>query len=147
MFGVETIDKSFDRKTPMEIAYKRADALFKMQKKLSIDYFCFHDRDIAPEGSTLEEINQNLETIAISVIEKQKKTGKKCLWGTAIKKACRKIIKKNQDIVPNVENHKKYMGFYSLFCDLYPDLLDDYKTLSDIKKNNKSRENKEKLST
>ena len=52
-------------------------------QKLSIDYFCFHDRDIAPEGSSLAESNKMLDQIADVIEEKQKETGLKCLWGTA----------------------------------------------------------------
>ena len=48
-------------------------------QKLSIDYFCFHDRDIAPEGSSLAESNEMLDQIAEVIEEKQKETGLKCL--------------------------------------------------------------------
>ena len=52
-------------------------------EKLSIDYFCFHDRDIAPEGKTLAESDKYLDQIAEVIEAKQKETGIKCLWGTA----------------------------------------------------------------
>ena len=52
-------------------------------QKLSIDYFCFHDRDIAPEGNSLAESNKMLDQIADVIEAKQKETGIKCLWGTA----------------------------------------------------------------
>ena len=37
----------------MEIARAKALACFELLDKLGIDYFCFHDGDIAPEGKTL----------------------------------------------------------------------------------------------
>lgn len=83
MFGEGTMDKSFGGKSPMEIALKRVDALFELLEKLSIDFYCFHDRDIAPAGETLEESNRNLDTISDYIYRKQKETSKKCLWGTS----------------------------------------------------------------
>ena len=53
----------------------------------------------------------------------------------SVKDACQLIINKNQGVAPKAQNHKKYMEFYSLYCDLYPDLLDGYKTLAEIRKN------------
>jgi xylose isomerase len=83
MFGAGTMDKHFGGKDDMEVAYKKVDACFELMEKLSVDYFCFHDRDIAPEGATLEESNQRLDEISDYIVKKQKETGKKCLWGTA----------------------------------------------------------------
>src|SRR5450759_4393138 len=50
MFGEGTMDKDFGGNNPLEIAHKHVDACFELMEKLSVDYFCFHDRDIAPEG-------------------------------------------------------------------------------------------------
>ncbi len=83
MFGVGTADKSFGAKDEMELAHKKVDACFELMEKLSIDYFCFHDRDIAPEGETLALSNERLEIISDYILQKMKATGKKCLWGTA----------------------------------------------------------------
>ncbi|MBQ8357691.1 MAG: xylose isomerase [Clostridia bacterium] len=83
MFGRGTADKSFNGKTPMEIYKNKALAAFELMEKLSIDYFCFHDRDIAPEGTTLAESNANLDEIADFIGDLMQKTGKKLLWGTA----------------------------------------------------------------
>ena len=41
------------------------------------------DRDIAPEGATLEESNASLERVVEEAAQLQRKTGKKVLWGTA----------------------------------------------------------------
>lgn len=85
MFGKDTMDRDWDSSTddPMEKAKLRVKVAFEFMEKLGIEYFCFHDRDIAPEGKTLEESNRNLDII-VDVIEKEmKRTGIKLLWGTA----------------------------------------------------------------
>ncbi len=92
MFGRGTADKSFGERDPMAHARAKAYAAFELMDKLSIDYYCFHDRDIAPEGATLAESNQNLDQIADLLEELQKKYNKKLLWGTA-----------------NCFNHPRYM--------------------------------------
>ncbi len=51
-------------------------------EKLNVPYFCFHDVDIAPEGETLAESNQNLDVI-VGMIKDYMKTSKtKLLWNT-----------------------------------------------------------------
>jgi len=52
-------------------------------QKMGIEYFCFHDRDIAPEGKTLTETNKNLDTVVTLIKEQMAETGIKVLWGTA----------------------------------------------------------------
>ena len=83
MFGRGTVDKTFGQKTPMDIYKAKADAAFELLNKLDIDYFCFHDRDIAPEGETLEETNRNLDEMVAYIEELMNKNNKKLLWGTA----------------------------------------------------------------
>jgi xylose isomerase len=51
-------------------------------QKLGVEYFCFHDLDIAPEGDSLKEKLENLDVIVELIQEKMKETGIKCLWGT-----------------------------------------------------------------
>ena len=67
----------------MEVARLRMKANFEFLEKLGVDYWCFHDRDIAPEGDTLQESNANLEEIVKLAKELNKKYRKKVLWGTA----------------------------------------------------------------
>jgi xylose isomerase len=67
----------------MESAEKRLHAAFEFFTKLGAPYYCFHDRDIAPEGGNLAETNRNLETICKRALELQQETGVKLLWGTA----------------------------------------------------------------
>ena len=83
MFGVGTGDKSYGATDPMEQAKNKAYAAFELMEKLDIDYFCFHDRDIAPEAETLAETNARLDEISDLIKELMDKTGKKLLWGTA----------------------------------------------------------------
>jgi xylose isomerase len=83
MFGVATADKSVGGKTPMEIFKQRAYAGFELMEKLGIDYYCFHDRDIAPEGADLTETNKHLDEITALLESLMEKSGKKLLWGTA----------------------------------------------------------------
>ncbi len=92
MFGRGTADKSFGESDPMAHARAKAYAAFELMDKLSIDYYCFHDRDVAPEGATLAESNRNLDEISDLLLELQNKYGKKLLWGTA-----------------NCFNHPRYM--------------------------------------
>lgn len=83
MFGPGTADKSFGGEEDMAIYKNKAYACFEILDKLSIDYFCFHDRDIAPEGKTLAETNARLDEIVPVIEDLMKKSGKKLLWGTA----------------------------------------------------------------
>jgi len=83
MFGAGTMDKCWGSSDPMQSAKNKAYAAFELMDKLGIDYFCFHDRDIAPEGETLAQSNARLDEIAALLGELMKKHNKKLLWGTA----------------------------------------------------------------
>lgn len=83
MFGVGTADKSYGGGSEMEIARKKAYATFELMDKLDMDFYCFHDRDIAPEADTLSESNARLDEISDLLADLMKQSGKKLLWGTA----------------------------------------------------------------
>ena len=83
MFGRGTADKTFGGQNPMDVYKQKALAAFELMEKLGVDYFCFHDRDIAPEMETLEETNAALDEMGEFILDLMKKTGKKLLWGTA----------------------------------------------------------------
>ncbi len=83
MFGVGTIDKSLNETDPMAIYKKKVYAAFEIMNKLGIEYFCFHDRDIAPEGANLAEFQKNLDEIVPIIKEQMEKFNIKLLWGTA----------------------------------------------------------------
>ncbi len=84
MFGCGTADKKWGETDPEKIAKAKVDAAFEIMDKLSIDYFCFHDRDLSPEYGSLAESNEKLDVITDYMVEKIKADpSKKCLWGTA----------------------------------------------------------------
>jgi xylose isomerase len=68
---------------PMKAAKMRMRGIFELTEKLSIPFFCFRDRDIAPEGDTLRETNRNLDEIVSLAKELMKSSPTKLLWGTA----------------------------------------------------------------
>lgn len=83
-FGGGTSQKPWDDGTDsIANAQKRARVCFEFMDKLGVDYYCFHDRDVAPEGRTLAESNASLDAVADELERLQKETGKKLLWGTA----------------------------------------------------------------
>ncbi len=68
---------------PLTEADKTLDAAFEFISKLTAPYWCFHDRDIAPEGSSVEESEKILKDIVAKAKIKQAESGIKLLWGTA----------------------------------------------------------------
>ena len=82
-FGAETMGRTYGQTDPMAQAKAKADAGFEFMQKLGIEYFCFHDLDIAPEGATFEETRANLLEMVDYIEGLMKKTGIKLLWGTA----------------------------------------------------------------
>ncbi len=83
MFGAGTEDKNFGETESIEIYKKKVEAGFELMDKLGIEYFCFHDKDIAPEGASLKEFQENLDIIVPIIKENMKKYNIKLLWGTA----------------------------------------------------------------
>jgi len=65
------------------MAQKRVRVAFEFMEKLTAPFFCFHDRDIAPEGASLAETNKNLDAVVKVIKEEMQRTGIKLLWGTA----------------------------------------------------------------
>lgn len=83
-FGTTTMDRSYGGLTnSMDIARAKVDAGFEFMTKLGIEYFCFHDADIAPEGENFAETKEKLNTIVDYIAEKMEQTGIKLLWGTS----------------------------------------------------------------
>ena len=68
---------------PMENAQARLGAAFEFMEKMSIPFYCFHDRDLAPEGDSIEESEKNLKILVDLALRKQEETGIQLLWGTA----------------------------------------------------------------
>ena len=83
-FGPGTIVRPWESgKDPVSVAKVRMDAAFEFFQKIRAPFWCFHDRDIAPEGKTLAESNKYLDAIVAHAKDLQKATGVKLLWGTA----------------------------------------------------------------
>jgi xylose isomerase len=68
---------------PMEAARMRMRGIFELTEKLSMPFFCFHDRDIAPEGATLRETNKKIDEIVVVALDLMKTSPTRLLWGTA----------------------------------------------------------------
>ena len=82
-----------DSDDPMANARNKIDAAFEFFTKLDVPFYCFHDRDMAPEGDSVEESEANLAELVQMARERQAATGMKLLWGTA-----------------NVFSHPRYMN-------------------------------------
>ncbi|MCL2010582.1 MAG: xylose isomerase [Synergistaceae bacterium] len=84
-FGSATFAHSWTvgAKTPMEAAQNKMDAAFEFFTKLGVGFYCFHDRDMAPEGDSPAESEKNLFALVAKAKKLQEATGVKLLWGTA----------------------------------------------------------------
>ncbi|MDM4765202.1 xylose isomerase [Pelomonas sp. SE-A7] len=93
-FGLATFERPwFQGGTPMELAERKAEAAFEFFEKLGAPYYCFHDRDVAPEGATPRESHENFRRMVAVLGEHQQRSGVKLLWGTA-----------------NLFSHRRFMG-------------------------------------
>ena len=83
-FGSSTFSREWNSSNdPLERSKDRVRAAFEFFSKLGVPYYAFHDRDLAPEGNTLEETNMMLDQVIDLVESLQKETGVKLLWGTS----------------------------------------------------------------
>lgn len=84
-FGVGTAQRPWHGKysNALDEALAKVDYAFEFFTKLGAEYFCFHDRDIAPEGDTLRETNANLDKVVAKIKENMEATGVKLLWNTS----------------------------------------------------------------
>lgn len=93
-FGGQTLMRPwFEVGDEMQQAELKMDVAFEFFEKLSVPYYCFHDRDVSPEGSTLKETVSNFDKLSARLQQKQEETGLKLLWGTA-----------------NVFSHRRFMS-------------------------------------
>ncbi|HWA08248.1 MAG TPA: xylose isomerase [Opitutaceae bacterium] len=92
-FGPGTIQRPWEKGADaISVAKVRLDAAFEFFQKVRAPFWCFHDRDIAPEGRSLAETNRHLDRVVAHAKALQKATGVKLLWGTA-----------------NLFSHRRYM--------------------------------------
>ena len=85
IFGAGTMDRPWlgAQTDPMDAARRKMDAAFEFFSKLGAPFWCFHDRDIAPEGATFAESCRNLDTMVDEAARHMEATGMRLLWGTA----------------------------------------------------------------
>lgn len=93
-FGPGTKQFPWDVKNnQMDAAKDKLDAAFEFITKLGTPFYCFHDRDLAPEGESVSESDQKLKELVSLAKAKQNESGVELLWGTA-----------------NVFSHPRYMN-------------------------------------
>ena len=88
VFGAGTLDRPWHptfapAADPIEAAKQKMDAAFEFFVKLGVPFYCFHDRDIAPEGASFKESAALLDEMVDVAAEHQQRTGVELLWGTA----------------------------------------------------------------
>lgn len=83
-FGAPTFERPWDDGSfSLDNARRRVEVAFDFMSRLGVQFYCFHDRDVAPEGKTLAESNALLEAMVPVLLEQQQRTGIRLLWGTA----------------------------------------------------------------
>ena len=88
IFGAGTLDRPWHptfapAADPMKAAQEKMAAAFEFIEKLGAPFYCFHDRDIAPEGATFSESAGRLDEMVDLAAAHQSRTGVELLWGTA----------------------------------------------------------------
>jgi xylose isomerase len=89
IFGAGTLDRPWHPTQaaggldPLEAARWKMSAAFEFFAKLGVGFWCFHDRDIAPEGVSFKESCALLDQMVDLAGEYQERTGVGLLWGTA----------------------------------------------------------------
>ncbi|MGF1670125.1 MAG: xylose isomerase, partial [Balneolaceae bacterium] len=63
-FGTGTRRFPWDKTdNPIENARFRVEAAFEFFTKLGVPFYCFHDRDLAPEGKSIASSEKNLQEL------------------------------------------------------------------------------------
>jgi xylose isomerase len=85
IFGEGTLDRPWldDTADPLAAAKAKMAAAFEFFEKLGQPFWCFHDRDIAPEGVDFAESDANLAAMVDEAAAHMDRTGTRLLWGTA----------------------------------------------------------------
>ena len=85
VFGEGTFDRPWQRDgaDAMAQAEHKTDVAFEFFAKLGVPFFCFHDRDVAPEADTFRESCDRLDRLAERIERRMEETGVRLLWGTA----------------------------------------------------------------
>ncbi len=72
-----------DGSDSVDNALKRVDVFFEFLDKMDMDFYCWHERDLAPDLNDLAASNKALDQVVAKLKEMQAATGKRLLWGTA----------------------------------------------------------------
>jgi xylose isomerase len=87
IFGAGTLDRPWlgpeASADPMAAARAKMSAAFEFVDKLGVPFYCFHDRDLAPEGTSFAESSARLDAMVDEAAAHQERTGIELLWGTA----------------------------------------------------------------
>src|ERR1700690_1389225 len=84
MFGSGTFQRPWQAAgDALDRAKLKAAAAFDFFSRLGAPFYCFHDRDVSPEGRSLAETNKWLDGMADVLAGHMQRTGVKLLWGTA----------------------------------------------------------------
>jgi len=76
-FGGASFERPWGTESdPVGAAESTMDAAFELFRKLGVAYYCFHDRDIAPDAASLPRLVGRAGKL-------QRETGVSLLWGTA----------------------------------------------------------------
>jgi xylose isomerase len=85
VFGVGTFDRPWLAAglDPLAAAEMKLDAAFEFIEKLGVPFFCFHDRDVAPESRAWADTTALLAAVVDRIQGHMERTGIRLLWGTA----------------------------------------------------------------
>jgi xylose isomerase len=85
IFGDGTLDRPWLSGTgdPIAAAEQKMQAAFEFLEKLGVPFWCFHDLDIAPEGTSFAETAKYLDHMVEVAADHQQRSGVELLWGTA----------------------------------------------------------------
>ncbi len=85
VFGAGTFERPWlaPGGDPMARAERKAEVAFELFSKLGVPFFCFHDRDVAPEADGFRESCSRLDRMLDVLAGHMERTGVALLWGTA----------------------------------------------------------------
>jgi xylose isomerase len=75
-FGPGTRNYAWNQGADADVAARnRLDAAFEFFSKLNVPFYCFHDRDMAPEGASIAESERKLQEMTAIAAIRQSETG------------------------------------------------------------------------
>lgn len=85
IFGAGTLDRPWLEAPGDQLVHAKTKmaAAFEFFDKLGVPFYCFHDRDIAPEGASFAESCALLDEMIDEAAAHMERTGTRLLWGTA----------------------------------------------------------------